>query len=149
MPRNWLRSLTLTLTLTLRVATAHADGAINTNSTAYAIGGYDPVAYFTDAKPVMGKPDLEASAHGARWLFASPQHRALFLKDPEHYLPAYDGYCAFGVSRGYLVKIDPQAFTIRDNHLYLNYSLDIRSQWLSDVQERIRTADKLFPTLKH
>lgn len=79
----------------------------------------------------------------------SSEHRALFLKDPAHYLPEYDGYCAYGTSRGYLVKVDPQAFTIRNNKLYLNYSLDIRSQWLQDADARIRTADKLFPTIKH
>ena len=141
--------LGLTLALLCQVAAAHAEGAINTNATAYAIAGYDPVAYFTDAKPVAGKPEHAATAHGAQWLFASAERRALFLKNPERYLPAYDGYCAYGVSRGYLVKIDPRAFTIRDNRLYLNYSLDIRSQWLMDVAERIRTADRLFPGLKH
>ena len=141
--------LALALALLCQAATAHAQGAINTNSTAYAIGGYDPVAYFTDGKPVSGKPEHAATARGAQWLFASAEHRALFVQNPERYLPAYDGYCAYGVSRGYLVKVDPRAFTIRDNRLYLNYSLDIRSQWLMDVVERIRTADRLFPGLKH
>lgn len=145
MKRIWLVSL---LVLGL-AASARADGAINTNGTQYAIGGYDPVAYFLDGKPIPGKPELSASAHGAQWLFASAAHRALFVNNPERYMPVYDGYCAYGVSRGNLVKVDPQAFTIRDNRLYLNYSLDIRKQWLSDVETRIRTADKLFPTLAH
>ena len=144
-----LRIIALVSALFLQVSTSYADGAINTNSTAYAIGGYDPVAYFTDAKAVAGKPELEASARGARFLFANPEHRALFIKDPDRYLPAYDGYCAYGVSRGYLVKVDPQAFTVRNNKLYLNYSLEVRSEWLRDVEERIRVANKNFPTLKH
>jgi YHS domain-containing protein len=143
------RCMLLALALLLQAAGVRAEGAINTNGTAYAIGGYDPVAYFTDGKPVAGKPELVATAHGARWLFASAEHRARFLQSPERYLPQYDGYCAYGVSRGYLVKVDPQAFTLRDNKLYLNYSLEIREQWLSDVQNRIRTADRLFPGLKH
>ena len=70
--------LALALALLCQVATAHAQGAINTNSTAYAIGGYDPVAYFTDGKPVSGKPEHAATARGAQWLFASAEHRALF-----------------------------------------------------------------------
>lgn len=145
MLRYWL----VVLALLAPVATVRAEAAINTNDTPYAIGGYDTVAYFTDGKAVRGKPEISAAVRGARWLFASEAHRAMFLKDPEKYLPAYDGYCAFGVSRGYLVKVDPQAFTIRDNHLYLNYSLDVRKQWLQEVETRIQTADRLFPTLKH
>jgi YHS domain-containing protein len=141
--------IVLALALLCQVAIARADGAINTNAGAYAIGGYDSVAYFTDGKALAGKPEFSASARGAQWLFTSAEHRALFMKSPEHYMPVYDGYCAYGVSRGNLVKVDPLAFTIRDNRLYLNYSLDIRKQWLQDVDARIRTADKLFPTLKH
>lgn len=143
------RYLVLAFTLLLQAAAARADGAINTNQSPYAIGGYDPVAYFTDGKPVAGKPEHSASLRGARWLFASATHRARFLENPERYLPQYDGYCAYGASRGYLVKVDPLAFTIRDNRLYLNYSLEIREQWLADVANRIQTADRLFPTLKH
>jgi hypothetical protein len=143
------RCIVLALALLCQVASVRAEGAINTNGSAYAIGGYDSVAYFTDGKAVPGKPELSATVRGAQWLFVSAEHRALFVKSPERYMPVYDGFCAYGVSRGNLVKVDPQAFTIRDNRLYLNYSLDIRSQWLSDVAARIRTADRLFPTLKH
>ena len=128
---------------------ACAQGKINTNDSAYALGGYDVVAYFTDGKPVRGAPAISQTYRGAHWLFASPAHRDLFLKMPEKYLPRYDGYCAYGVSNGNLVKIDPQAFTIRNGVLYLNYSLPIRTEWLRDVDARIRKADKLFPGLAH
>jgi len=139
----------LALALLWQTSSVRAEGAINTNETPYAIGGYDPVAYFADGKPARGKPEHVAPFRGAHWLFASAEHRTLFVANPERYLPQYDRYCAYGVSRGYLVKVDPAAFTIRGDKLYLNYSLDIRSQWLADVAERIRSADRLFPTLKH
>ena len=61
-----------------------------------SISGYDPVAYFTDGKPVQGKPDLEFLWHKSRWRFASSEHRDLFSKDPDRYAPQYDGYCAMG-----------------------------------------------------
>ncbi len=63
-----------------------------------SIGGYDPVAYFTDGKPVQGKPDLEYLWHRLRWRFANVSHRDLFVKDPDRYTPQYDGYCAMGTS---------------------------------------------------
>jgi YHS domain-containing protein len=133
----------------LSAAIALADGKINTNNSPNAIGGYDAVAYFTDGKAVRGKPEFSHAYQGAKWLFASAAHRDQFAKAPAKYAPRYDGYCAYGVSNGYLVPIDPQAFTIRDGVLYLNHSLKIREDWLRDVDARIRKADATFPTLAH
>ena len=74
-----------------------------------AIRGYDPVAYFRDGGPRPGKPEFSVSHGGATWRFASAEHKALFEADPQRYLPAYGGFCAYGTSRGYLVKIEPEA----------------------------------------
>ena len=63
-----------------------------------AISGYDTVAYFTDGKPVPGSSDIDYFWHDARWLFASPEHRDVFARNPERYAPQYDGYCAMGAS---------------------------------------------------
>src|SRR5437762_13580246 len=41
-----------------------------------AISGYDPVAYFTDAKPVPGLAQFEHVWRELRWRFASSEHRA-------------------------------------------------------------------------
>jgi YHS domain-containing protein len=150
---RWTHSLFLGALLALALtgsALAQAKAKkINSNDTTYAIGGYDPVAYFEEGKAVRGKPELGHDYGGARWLFSTDARRQKFVKNPTAFAPQYDGYCAYGVSRGNLVKIDPQAFTVRDGKLYLNYSLDIRKQWLSDVQARIVKADELFPTLAH
>src|SRR5690349_3525313 len=116
---------------------ASAEPAINTNGTEYAVGGYDVVAYFTDQRPVHGKTQHKSELAGATWLFASSEHKALFDQEPNRYLPAYQGYCAYGVSRGYLVKVAPEAFTVRGGRLYLNYSLDVRSKWLANPDDYI------------
>ena len=52
-----------------------------------SISGYDPVAYFTDGKPVQGKPDLEYLWHRLRWRFANVSHRDMFVRDPDRYTP--------------------------------------------------------------
>src|SRR5271165_5884801 len=65
-----------------------------------SISGYDPVAYFTDGKPVQGKSEFEYLWHKLRWRFADGAHRESFVKDPDRYTPQYDGYCAMGVSDG-------------------------------------------------
>src|SRR6266550_7762643 len=80
-----------------------------------SISGYDPVAYFTDGKPVQGKTEFEYLWHELRWRFASDAHRDLFIKDPEHYAPQYDGYCAMGASLdkgAHKDTVDPQAWEI-------------------------------------
>src|SRR5690348_17026514 len=78
-----------------------------------AIGGYDVVAYFTDAKPVPGRGEIEYRWHDARWHFASTAHRDLFARDPERYAPQYDGYCAMGAAKGseaHKDTVDPRAW---------------------------------------
>ena len=80
-----------------------------------SISGYDPVAYFTDGKPVQGKAEIEHLWHKLRWRFASEAHRDLFTKDPDHYAPQYDGYCAMGVSNddaAHKDTVDPEAWLL-------------------------------------
>ena len=52
------------------------------DETRLAISGYDPVAYFTDGKPVPGMTQFEHVWHDARWRFASAAHRDLLSAIP-------------------------------------------------------------------
>jgi YHS domain-containing protein len=112
-----------------------------------AIHGFDPVAYFVEGGPRKGRPELAVERNGARWLFSSPANKARFEADPERYLPAYGGYCAYGVAQGYLVKIDPDAWTIIDGRLYLNYDRSISETWRKDVPGYLKKADGNWPRL--
>jgi YHS domain-containing protein len=112
-----------------------------------AINGYDTVAYFTVGKPVMGKDAFALDWMGAKWKFASQANLDLFKANPEKYAPQYGGYCAYGVAQGYLVKVEPDQFTLRDNKLYLNYDADVQAKWLKDPAGYIKTADTQFPLL--
>lgn len=113
-----------------------------------AIQGYDPVAYFTDGKPVKGKADYAATYKGAQYRFASAKNRDAFAASPESYAPAYGGWCAYGMSKGYKAPIDPAAFTIVKNKLYLNYSKSVRSTWSKDIPGYVAKADANWPTVK-
>jgi YHS domain-containing protein len=128
---------------------ASAAGIVNASSwTGTAIEGYDPVAYFNDDHPVEGDSDYLYEWMGATWYFASAENRDLFVADPEKYAPQYGGYCAWAVSQGYTAKIDPQAWTIVDDKLYLNYSKDVRTQWSQDVRGNISKADDNWPAIR-
>lgn len=106
-----------------------------------AIRGYDPVAYHHEMMPVKGDPAFTYEYNDSVWFFSSEDNLATFRSDPERYAPAYGGYCAYAMSKGYVVSTDPQAWTIESDKLYLNYSLGVRETWLKDVPGYIAKAD--------
>lgn len=116
-------------------------GDVNLNGDGVAIKGYDPVAYFTRSAAVKGSNEFRSEHDGAVYLFSSAQNLATFRANPAKYTPVYGGYCAYGVANGYKVQIDPQAFTVSDGKLYLNYSKPVRGQWLKDVPGYVSKAD--------
>ncbi len=109
--------------------------------------GYDVVAYFTDGKPVEGKPEFATEWKGASWQFASADNLAKFQANPEAYAPQYGGYCAYGVAQGGLVKGEPDLWKIVDGKLYLNYSKGVQATWEKDIPGYIETANKKWPTI--
>ena len=114
-----------------------------------AINGYDPVAYFTEQKPVKGKSEFTYQWKDANWLFSSQQNLELFAKDPEKYAPQYGGYCAYGCSKGKKATTDPDAWTIVDGKLYLNHSAEVKNLWMKQQDENIEMADKNWPEIKN
>ena len=112
-----------------------------------AIRGYDPVAYFTIGKPTRGSDQFTASWQGATYKFASAANLELFKAEPAAYAPQYGGYCAYAVSKGATAGTVPDAWTIVDGKLYLNYSLGVRKRWRKDVPGHIRAADRNWPAV--
>jgi YHS domain-containing protein len=140
--------------LLFSTAARAAEPAINTlkNSlfggrTDTAINGYDPVAYFTVGKPVQGQDSFATEWMGAKWKFSSQANLDLFKANPEKYAPQYGGYCAYGVTQGSLIKVEPDQFTVRDGKLYLNYDAGVQSKWLKDPAGYIKDADTKFQVL--
>lgn len=112
-----------------------------------AINGYDPVAYFTEEKPVRGSDEFTSEWEGATFRFASAENKATFDADPDTYAPQYGGYCAYAVSQGYTAKTDPDAWTVRNGKLYLNFSRRVRNLWLEDPDGHIKSADANWPAV--
>jgi hypothetical protein len=123
------------------------NSALFSSRTDTAINGYDTVAYFTANKPVKGLDHLVHEWKGAKWKFSTAANLELFKANPDKYAPQYGGYCAFGVAQGYLVKVDPEQFTVREGKLYLNFDADVQAKWLKDVPGYVSSADQKFPQL--
>ncbi|MEM6491973.1 MAG: YHS domain-containing (seleno)protein, partial [Pseudomonadota bacterium] len=128
-------------------ATAAAD-VVNQGSRGLAIEGYDPVAYFTQQAAVEGDDAFETEWNGATWRFASADHLATFEADPERYAPQYGGYCAYAAARDYIAQVDPEAWSVVDDKLYLNFSRGIRRSWERDIPGQIAAGDRNWPGLR-
>ena len=122
-------------------------GSLNLDSNGLAIQGYDPVAYFTQSAAVKGSSDFMAKHEGATYHFASAENRDLFSANPAKYVPAYGGYCAYGVTQGAKVPVEPDKFAVVDGKLYLNYNAAVQSLWDKDRSGYISKADKAWPGL--
>ena len=59
-----------------------------------ALKGYDPVAYFTEKRAMLGDAQHQYNWDGSTYRFASTKHLELFKADPDRYLPQYiTGWC--------------------------------------------------------
>lgn len=130
------------------VAGLGAQETVNINTDGTAVGGFDPVAYFVDGKATEGESSISLVIDGVSYQFASTANKTLFEADPEAYLPAYGGYCAWAVGQGYIADIDPEAWTIHEDRLYLNYSKNIRRRFQKNVEDNIAAAERNWPALK-
>ena len=128
-------------------ALAQTKSLLNLDKVGVAIQGYDPVAFFTDGKPVKGDAKFPFRHNGATYLFASKEHRDAFKTDPAKYEPAFGGYCAYGVSRGKVVEIDVEAFQIVDGRLLLQYSKGVRNDFNKDAKGNLAKANANWPGL--
>lgn len=114
-----------------------------------AMHGYDPVAYFTDAAPVLGSDSITVVHEGAAYRFASAKHAEMFKASPARYAPQFGGYCAFGASVGKKFDGDPRYWTVRNDKLYLNLNADIQEKFSKDVAGAIKKAEQNWTRIEH
>ncbi len=125
---------------------AASDDRVVVNSTSgLAISGFDPVAYFTDAKPVIGRPDMELNQGGAVWRFHNEGNRAAFAAHPDVYVPRFGGYDPVAIARGASVPGHPLFWAVAAKRLYLFYSDKARATFIADPDRFIERATRKWP----
>ena len=142
-------SLIATLALATFVSAAESGGKtlVLKNKQGFAIQGYDPVAYFTDSKAVKGNAKFSSEYDGAKYLFASAEHKTLFAANPEKYAPAYGGYCGYAASINRLSPISPEWFQIEDGKLILQHNKKAFDLFNKELQSNVMKADENWPGL--
>ena len=136
--------------LMLGFSPALADDKVNTGYFGgVAILGYDPVAYFTEGKPMKGSEEFSYDWLGTPWHFASRKHQELFQSEPVKYAPQFGGYCAGEIAaEGITVNIDPEAWKIIDGKLYMVYNKGYDEQFAAEARDLVPKAEAYWPELE-
>ncbi len=124
------------------------DHLVNVDKNGVALQGYDPVAFFTDGKPVKGNPDISFAYEGATYHFSTEANKEAFAKDPEKYEPLFGGYCAYGVAQGGLYSISVDAFNIYEGKLLLQKNKSVRDLFNEDAEGNFKKAVGNWPDLE-
>ena len=118
---------------------------VNVDRDGLALQGYDPVAYFTDGKPVKGDANFVATYEGATYRFASAEHKATFEREPAKHAPQFGGFCAYAVSINKTASIDPNFWEIVDGRLLLQHNKKAWDLWHKDGTGNLQKADMNWP----
>lgn len=155
-----MRKLILPLILTLFTSQVFA-ATSNVGKSGLALEGFDPVSYFrSDAAkqgPLKGDSKFEAKLEDATYHFSSEANKQEFLKNPNKYVPAYGGWCAYAVAeKKEKVEVDTKSFLIQDGRLLLFYKgflADTRDKWQNTKSKSsaafLKEADANWPTVKN
>lgn len=114
-----------------------------------AISGFDPVAYFSDGQPALGRPELELGLGGVVWRFVNVGNRAAFADHPEVYAPQFGGYDPVAIGRGASVPGHPLIWAIDGERLYLFYDDAARAEFLADPARIVQRAILKWPGVAH
>jgi YHS domain-containing protein len=119
----------------------------NVDANGIILDGYDPVAFFTDNKPVKGDPNYEYTYQEAKYHFASQEHLDLFKSNPEKYKPQFGAWCAYAVSLGRTAPIDVNTFSIVNGRLVIQHNQKAVNGWEKDPKGNLKLADKYWPAV--
>ena len=140
-------SISLILAGFITVLFLGSSALAQTSNDRLALKGYDPVAYFTDKRPIVGDSQYQHEWDGAIYRFASAKHLELFKAEPDRYLPQYHNWCAASVAKGEKVRPDPENWLVVDGRLYLFGKSIGPGLMKADPAAMKREADKNWPTV--
>jgi hypothetical protein len=125
-----------------------AEPVVINRYTGLAINGYDPVSYFVDGAPRLGRPDLELRFGGVSWRFVNEGNMAAFAADPDVYAPRFGGHDPVAIVRGAATPGHPVLWLIAENHLYLFYSTEARAAFANDPETGVEAAERYWPDVR-
>jgi len=138
----------LALAASAAIAAATTEMVVVNRYTGVAIDGFDPVAYFVDAAPKLGRAELELRSGGVVWRFHNEGNRQAFAADPAVYAPAFGGHDPMAVARSAATAGHPELWLIARRRLYLFYSAAARADFIRDPDSAIAAAERYWPQVQ-
>jgi len=133
------------LAITPWVAAAAVQRVVVDERSGLAIHGFDPVAYFTEGAPALGREDLELPLAGAMWRFRNEGNRSAFAQRPDVYMPQFGGYDPVVLARGVATPGHPLQWLVTGDRLYLFHTRDARARFAADPQGIMAAARANWP----
>jgi hypothetical protein len=128
-----------------RVGAATTESVVANLYTGLAIDGFDPVAYFVNAEPSVGRADLEFRLAGATWRFRNEGNRAAFIANPDVYMPRFGGHDPIAIARGAPTPGHPRVWLVVESGLYLFYSVEARAAFAQMPERAAEAAEQRWP----
>ncbi len=110
--------------------------------------GYDPVAYFTQGKPVKGSAQHQVKLPDRTYYFASAEHKTLFEANASKYEPQYGGFCSSGAAFAIKLGSDPTSWQIYEGRLFIFGDVLGHEAWKVDPAWNVGHGDRLWPDIK-
>ncbi len=110
--------------------------------------GHDPVAYFTQSKPLRGDPAIKSTLPGRTYYFLNSENKRAFDANPGQFEPQFGGFCSSGAAFGIKLGSDPTEWKIVSGKLYIFGDVLGRTAWELDPQWNIRHAEQVWPEAK-
>lgn len=120
----------------------------NSSGDSVMLLGYDPVAYFTQGKPVKGTPQHQVKLPERTYYFASAEHKNLFETNSAKYEPQYGGFCSSGAAFAIKLGSDPTSWQIYEGRLFIFGDVLGHEAWKVDPAWNVGHADKLWPSIQ-
>jgi hypothetical protein len=140
-----LAALAVVAALGLPRVEAATERVISDFNSGLAMNGFDPVAYFTDAAPLQGRPDQEYRYAGVIWRFRNEGNKAAFIANPDVYMPRYGGYDPIAIGRAVAVAGNPLLWALVREQLYFFYDEEARARFLANPADAVARADAAWP----
>ena len=106
--------------------------------------GHDVVSYFTEGTHRRGSPAIKSVYKGVTFRFSKPEHKTLFDRTPERYLPQFGGYCTNGIVYGIPWGGNADNWRIIDGKLYIFGGQGSLDGFLLDVPRNMALANKYW-----
>ena len=126
---------------------------LNLDEKGVIIEGYDPVSYFTEAKPTKGSSQFQSTYNGSVYNFSSVENKILFDADPKKYEVQFGGFCAYAVSQGHVSPIDPNFCYVQKDaqgidRLICQHNKKANDLWLKNPDGLFVDANKYWPAVE-